>query len=241
MSCPVGAQSGVVRRQRGHRRGQDDAARRRCSVSDPGDRILVVEDVREVRSAPPPRRAPGGPAAQRRGGRRGHHGRPCAPGLADAAGSAGRRRGARGRGPRAVGCPQHRPRRRGGTLHANAPVMSSPGSKRSGHLPVCRPPAVHAQLASAVSVVVHMRRNGVGRCVDAIGVVMGVAGARPVVVPVLEHHGVGSRLGDGDGDRDGVGEVAWDASAAAGAAVVGCDRVAGRARLAALVGSDVLP
>jgi pilus assembly protein CpaF len=132
-----------------------------------------------------------------------------------------------------------------GTVHANAAGDLVARLEALGALAGMSLPAVHAQLASAVSVVVHMRRNGVGRCVDAIGVVMGVAGARPVVVPVLEHHGVGSRLGDGDGDgdgdRDGVGEVAWDASAAAGAAVVGCDRVAGRARLAALVGSDVLP
>ena len=76
-------------------------------------------------------------------------------------------------------------RDRAGTVHANAAGDLVARLEALGALAGMSLPAVHAQLASAVSVVVHMRRNGVGRSVDAIGVVTGVAGARPVVVPVL--------------------------------------------------------
>ena len=63
-----------------------------------------------------------------------------------------------------------------GTVHANAAGDLVARLEALGALAGMSLPAVHAQLASAVSVVVHMRRNGVGRCVDAIGSSWGLPG-----------------------------------------------------------------
>lgn len=104
-----------------------------------------------------------------------------------------------------------------GTIHANAAADVGPRVEALGALAGMSLPAVHAQVRSALAVVVAMRRRGRARVVESIGVVMGGAGERPEVVPVLDRGREGSALGDG------------------------ADRRAARERLSALVGADVLP
>ncbi len=104
-----------------------------------------------------------------------------------------------------------------GTIHANAAADVGPRVEALGALAGMSLPAVHAQVRSALAVVVAMRRQGRARVVESIGVVMGGAGQRPEVVPVLDRGREGSALGDG------------------------ADRRAARERLSALVGADVLP
>lgn len=104
-----------------------------------------------------------------------------------------------------------------GTIHANAAADVGPRVEALGALAGMSLPAVHAQVRSALAVVVAMRRQGRARVVESIGVVMGGAGERPEVVPVLDRGREGSALGDG------------------------ADRRAARERLSALVGADVLP
>ena len=74
-------------------------------------------------------------------------------------------------------------------------------------------PAVHAQLVSALSVVLHVRRLDRCRVVDSVGVVLGGPGRRPEVVPALWRADDGRRA----------------------------DQAAGRERLAELLGPGVLP
>ncbi len=104
-----------------------------------------------------------------------------------------------------------------GTIHANAATDVGARVEALGALAGMSLPAVHAQVRSALAVVVAMRRQGRARVVESIGVVMGGAGERPEVVPVLDRGREGSALGDG------------------------ADRRAARERLSALVGADVLP
>lgn len=104
-----------------------------------------------------------------------------------------------------------------GTIHANAATDVGARVEALGALAGMSLPAVHAQVRSALAVVVAMRRQGRARVVESIGVVMGGAGQRPEVVPVLDRGREGSALGDG------------------------ADRRAARERLSALVGADVLP
>jgi len=104
-----------------------------------------------------------------------------------------------------------------GTIHANAATDVGARVEALGALAGMSLPAVHAQVRSALAVVVAMRRRGRARVVESIGVVMGGAGERPEVVPVLDRGREGSALGDG------------------------ADRRAARERLSALVGADVLP
>jgi len=104
-----------------------------------------------------------------------------------------------------------------GTIHANAAADVGARVEALGALAGMSLPAVHAQVRSALAVVVAMRRQGRARVVESIGVVMGGAGQRPEVVPVLDRGREGSALGDG------------------------ADRRAARERLSALVGADVLP
>lgn len=104
-----------------------------------------------------------------------------------------------------------------GTIHANAAADVGPRVEALGALAGMSLPAVHAQVRSALAVVVAMRRQGRARVVESIGVVMGGAGQRPEVVQVLDRGREGSALGDG------------------------ADRRAARERLSALVGADVLP
>ena len=93
-----------------------------------GERIVVVEDSRRARAAATRTSSgsrPGRPTSRARA--RSTMTRPGAPGAADAAGPAGRRRGARRRGARAAGRAEHRPR---GRLRHRA---------RQPRRPTCRP------------------------------------------------------------------------------------------------------
>ncbi|WP_040157663.1 TadA family conjugal transfer-associated ATPase [Mobilicoccus massiliensis] len=71
-----------------------------------------------------------------------------------------------------------------GTVHANAPADVIARMEALGALAGMSPQATRSQLASALRVVVHMRRDGHARVVDSIGVLDG--GARGLrVVPAL--------------------------------------------------------
>ncbi len=105
-----------------------------------------------------------------------------------------------------------------GTVHANTAADVVARVEALGALAGMSLPAVHAQLVSAVSVVIHVRRNGADRVVESVGVVLGSAGARPVVVPALH-----------------------DPSAVSGVGASPDEVAVARERLAALVGPDVLP
>ncbi len=82
-----------------------------------------------------------------------------------------------------------------GTLHANAPADVVARFEALGALAGLPPEAVHAQLVSAIDVVVHLARVGAERVVQQLAVVEAV-GARPAVVPAL------TRTADGSSRRE---------------------------------------
>jgi len=100
-----------------------------------------------------------------------------------------------------------------GTIHANTAPDVVARIEALGALAGLSMPAVHAQLVSALSVVLHVRRLDRCRVVDSVGVVLGVPGRRPEVVPALWRADDGRRA----------------------------DQAAGRERLAELLGPGVLP
>jgi len=104
-----------------------------------------------------------------------------------------------------------------GTVHANAAGDVVARLEALGALAGMSLPAVHAQLASALSVIIQVRRHGARRVVASVGVLAGAPGGRPSVLPVLIQ-------------REG-GAGALDPGVVAAA----------RDRLAALVGADVVP
>jgi pilus assembly protein CpaF len=88
-----------------------------------------------------------------------------------------------------------------GTLHANSAGDVVARFEALGALAGMAPEAVHAQLTSAVDVVVHLGRRTVAgavrRRVEAIGVVVRGPGGRPVVVDALTDESSGSVRGPG--------------------------------------------
>lgn len=78
-----------------------------------------------------------------------------------------------------------------GTVHANSAQDVIARFEALGALAGMTPQLVWAQLASAVQVVVHIARTPVGRRVTQVGVVTGMATERPVVVDALVRHGAG--------------------------------------------------
>jgi pilus assembly protein CpaF len=104
-----------------------------------------------------------------------------------------------------------------GTIHANTATDVVARIEALGALAGMSLAAVHAQLVSAVAVVVQVRRCGRQRLIESIGVVMAGPGERPLVVPVLDR-GRGASMSDDPAQR-------------------GC----ARERLAALVGTDGFP
>ena len=99
-------------------------------------------------------------------------------------------------------------------------------------------PAVHAQVLSALAVVVQVRRHGRERTVESIGVVLGDPGGRPRVVPVLHrvrHEGGNLAGSEGSGGGGSGGSAEGDP---AGWLAL---RRAARERLVALVGAEVVP
>lgn len=104
-----------------------------------------------------------------------------------------------------------------GTIHANTATDVVARIEALGALAGMSLAAVHAQLVSAVAVVVQVRRCGRQRLIESIGVVMAGPGERPVVVPVLDR-GRGSAV---SGDP--------------------AQRSYARERLAALVGTNGFP
>lgn len=104
-----------------------------------------------------------------------------------------------------------------GTVHANAAGDVVARIEALGALADMPLPAIHAQLLSAIAVVVQVRRLGRQRVVESIGVVTGTPGGRPAIVPVLHR------------DPDVSGRYA------------AADRLSARQRLVALVGAEVLP
>lgn len=71
------------------------------------------------------------------------------------------------------------------TLHANSAVDVVARFEAMGALAGLAPAAVHAQLLSAVQVVVHLRRSSGRRFVDVVAVLARGAGGRPVVEAAL--------------------------------------------------------
>jgi len=88
-----------------------------------------------------------------------------------------------------------------GTVHANAAIDVVARFEALGALADLSPPAVHAQLASAVDVVIHLRRSSVDgqrvRCVESIGVLGGTPSGRPVVTTALRWDGRAEERGPG--------------------------------------------
>ncbi len=72
-----------------------------------------------------------------------------------------------------------------GTLHANTSADAVARFEALGALAGLGPAAVHAQLVSAVRVVVHVRRSARGRFVDTVGVLAREERGVPGVVPAL--------------------------------------------------------
>ena len=149
---------------------QDDAARRPAGRG-AGRRAHRAGGGRpRARGGPSPRRAAPGPGRQRRGTRRGHPGRPRPPGPADAAGPAGRGRGPRSGGARAVGRPQHRPRgrlRHGPRQQPRGRRGALRGARRPGRSLACGGPRPARQCragggARAANTAGPHRRVGVG-------------------------------------------------------------------------------
>ena len=88
-----------------------------------------------------------------------------------------------------------------GTVHANAAADVVARFEALGALADLRPAAVHAQLVSAVDVVIHLRRNGsegrTTRRVESIGVLAGSTSGRPVVTAALGWDGSTEQRGPG--------------------------------------------
>ncbi|WP_137120399.1 TadA family conjugal transfer-associated ATPase [Segeticoccus rhizosphaerae] len=78
-----------------------------------------------------------------------------------------------------------------GTVHANAPADVVARFEALGALAGMGPAAVHAQLLSALEVVVHLSRSGPVRVVEELAVVVS-EGARPRVLPALSRGPDGS-------------------------------------------------
>ncbi len=75
-----------------------------------------------------------------------------------------------------------------GTVHANAAGDVVARLEALGALAGMSLPAVHAQLASALSVIIQVRRHGARRVFESVGVLAGAPGGRPSVLPVLIQH-----------------------------------------------------
>jgi len=73
-----------------------------------------------------------------------------------------------------------------GTLHANACTDVVARFEALGALAGMSPAAVHAQLLSAIQVVLHVSRLGGQRRLETIGILQRADGPAPVVVPALE-------------------------------------------------------
>ena len=185
--APLVAPAGRLRRQRRHRQRQDHAAgrpaRRWCH---PDERLVVVEDVRRAR---------GSTTRTSCGCRRG---RPTSRARARSACADLVRQSLRMRPDRLVvgevrgaevrelltalntghegGC---------GTLHANTSADAVARFEALGALAGLGPAAVHAQLLSAVRVVVHVRRSAHRRYVDTVGLLARDDRGAPTVVPAL--------------------------------------------------------
>lgn len=84
-----------------------------------------------------------------------------------------------------------------GTVHANCPGDIISRFEALGALAGLQPSAIHAQLISAIQVVVHVGRDGSRRVVEEMAI-MGAAGAQPWVRPAL-------RRGPDGVSRPGVG------------------------------------
>jgi len=85
-----------------------------------------------------------------------------------------------------------------GTLHANTSADVVARFEALGALAGLNPAAVHAQLFSAIQVVVHVRRVGSARFVDTIGVLERDEMGKPHVLPALGGSAVGGgALGPG--------------------------------------------
>lgn len=76
-----------------------------------------------------------------------------------------------------------------GTVHANASTDVVARLEALGALAALGPPAVHAQLLSALQVVLHVRRTGHRRVVEEVAVIVADEGHRAVVVPALIREG----------------------------------------------------
>jgi len=88
-----------------------------------------------------------------------------------------------------------------GTVHANAAEDVVSRFEALGALAHLSPSAVHAQLASAVDVVLHLRRSAIGRAgtrrIESIGVLGGSPSGRPVVTTALRWDGGVEERGEG--------------------------------------------
>lgn len=172
--------------------------------SDPGDRIVVVEDVREVRLAHPhvvhlegrpPNVEGAGEVTMVALVRQALRMRPDRLVVGEVRGAEVRELLAALNTGHDGGC---------GTLHANAPGDVVARFEALGALAGMPSASVHAQLRSAVHVVLHVRRHGDGRRVlDSVGVVSQDRG-EPVVRTALARGGGGSIV-----DPDA--RVRWDA------------------------------
>ena len=128
-----------------------------------------------------------------------------------------------------------------GTIHANAASDVVARIEALGALAGMSLPAVHAQVLSALAVVVQVRRHGRERTVESIGVVLGDPGGRPRVVPVLHRvRGEGGNLAGSEGS-EGSGGGGSGGSAEGDPAGWLALRRAARERLVALVGAEVVP
>ncbi|MDO5627660.1 MAG: TadA family conjugal transfer-associated ATPase [Mobilicoccus sp.] len=93
-----------------------------------------------------------------------------------------------------------------GTVHANAPADLVARVEALGALAGMTPFATRSQLRSAISLVIHMKRHGARRVVDAVGVLQGDP-AELRVVPVLVHDGQDLVPGDADEGREALRDV----------------------------------
>lgn len=110
-----------------------------------------------------------------------------------------------------------------GTVHANAAADVVARFEALGALAGLSPSAVHVQLASAVDVVVHLRREArggqVSRRIESVGVLASSSLGRPVVVDALRSREGGDERGPGWprlAELLGFAEDGWPASAPAG-------------------------
>jgi len=88
-----------------------------------------------------------------------------------------------------------------GTVHANAAADVVARFEALGALAALGPSAVHAQLVSAVDVVIHLRRSGsearTTRRIESIGVLAGSSSGRPGVTEALRWDGSTEQRGPG--------------------------------------------